>query len=354
MKISKGHLVVSPLRRCNLPTSVRLPWRPDCKTAFQTAFALWKRTHKPQQIMAERNISILIPCFNRFCAPLVKTLHDLAAATQSPRHDAFNFEIIVADDKSSRVGCVEANREINALPHCRLLEMDHNVGRAEIRNVLAQNARYEWLVFLDCDVNIPDSHFLQNYLQCDERHEVVYGGVSLPPFGKRFHGNLRYRYEKRCLPKFSVENRLAQPYQSFRTCNFMVSKQTLLNHPFDGRIRTYGYEDVLFGKSLTAAHIPVHHIDNPVEIDDFEDNGNFMYKTEEAMQTLFRMRDLMDGYSLITHYSAKIDRWNMRRPLLLFFRRFGKMMRKSLRGKHPSVSVYNLYRLLYYLSLEDD
>lgn len=30
------------------------------------------------------------------------------------------------------------------------------------------------------------------------------------------------------------------------------------------------------------------------------------------------------------------------------------MMRKSLRGKHPSVSVYNLYRLLYYLSLEDD
>ena len=91
-----------------------------------------------------------------------------------------------------------------------------------------------------------------------------------------------------------------------------------------------------------------------MEIDDFEDNGNFMYKTEEAMQTLFRMRDLMDGYSLITHYSAKIDRWNMRRPLLLFFRRFGKMMRKSLRGKHPSVSVYNLYRLLYYLSLEDD
>ena len=134
--------------------------------------------------MAERNISILIPCFNRFCAPLVKTLHDLAAATQSPRHDAFNFEIIVADDKSSRVGCVEANREINALPHCRLLEMDHNVGRAEIRNVLARNARYEWLVFLDCDVNIPDSHFLQNYLQCDERLKVVYGGVSLPPFGK--------------------------------------------------------------------------------------------------------------------------------------------------------------------------
>ena len=137
MKISKGHPVVSSLRRSNPPTPIRPLWRPDCKTAFQTAFALWKRTHKPQQTMAERNISILIPCFNRFCVPLVKTLHDLAAATQSPRHDAFNFEIIVADDKSSRVGCVEANREINALPHCRLLEMDHNVGRAEIRNVLA-------------------------------------------------------------------------------------------------------------------------------------------------------------------------------------------------------------------------
>ena len=304
--------------------------------------------------MAERNISILIPCFNRFCTSLVKALLDVASATQSPRHDVFGFEIIVADDKSTRVGCVEANRAINTLPHCRLLEMDHNVGRAEIRNVLARSARHEWLVFLDCDVNIVNPDFLLNYLLCDEKHEVVYGGVSLPPYGKRFRGNLRYQYEKRCLPKFSVENRLAQPYQSFRTCNFMVKRQTLLSHPFDSRIRTYGYEDVLFGKSLTAAHISVHHIDNPVEIDDFEDNSNFMYKTEEAMQTLFRMRHLMDGYSLITHYAAKIDAWNMRRPLLSFFERFGKTLRKSLRGRHPSVRVYNLYRLLYYLSLKED
>lgn len=299
----------------------------------------------------KKNISILIPCYNHVCMPLVRVLHEMAEQTVALCGGP-DYEIIVADDGSTDETCVCENRAINRLPHCRLLENGQNVGRAEIRNVLARAARYDWLVFLDCDVKIAEADFLLTYLKCDEKHDVVYGGICLPQPSPRLRHNLRYRYEKNCLPKFSVENRRAHPYQSFRTCNFMVCRQTLLDHPFDAGIRTYGYEDVLFGKALTAAQIPVHHIFNPVEIDDFEDNEIFLKKTEEAMQTLFKMRLAMNGYSLITSLAEKIKSWHLRRPLLFVFKILSPFMRSNLCGKHPSVRLYNAYRMLYYLRLE--
>ena len=43
----------------------------------------------------------------------------------------------------------------------------------------------------------------------------------------------------------------------------------MMEHSFDENFVQYGYEDVLFGKSLAMDHVAITHIDNPITLDFF-------------------------------------------------------------------------------------
>ena len=106
----------------------------------------------------KQELSILIPTYNTKCAGLVKALH-----RQAMQIEGLKFEILVADDGSTnQKTTTENNREISMLPHCSYLIRPTNSGRAAIRNYLAQSASSEWLLFIDCDVEIPPG-FLRCY-----------------------------------------------------------------------------------------------------------------------------------------------------------------------------------------------
>ena len=100
-------------------------------------------------------LSILIPTYNCDCTRLVKELYSQA------EHADVDYEIIVADDASPMVEHKMKNREINALPHCRLIELEENIGRARIRNRLADEARHEWLLFMDADAEVISDDFIE-------------------------------------------------------------------------------------------------------------------------------------------------------------------------------------------------
>ena len=93
-------------------------------------------------------LSILIPTYNYDCTRLVGDLHRQAERL------GVAYEIIVADDASPIPTYKERNRAINALAHCRLIELEENVGRARIRNRLADEAQHEWLLFMDADAEV--------------------------------------------------------------------------------------------------------------------------------------------------------------------------------------------------------
>lgn len=93
-------------------------------------------------------ISILIPTYNAVCLPLVERVCAQALALQVP------YEILLADDASC--GSFRwQNRLMDQWPGCRYLQMEENQGPARIRNYLASQARYPYLLFLDSDV-MPD------------------------------------------------------------------------------------------------------------------------------------------------------------------------------------------------------
>ena len=294
-------------------------------------------------VPVKRELSILIPVYNGHCLSLVTELSRQAEAVEG-----LIYEIIVADDGSPDAACVEANRPIEHLPHCRYVVRSENIGRSAIRNFLAREAQYCWLLYLDGDMSIVRPDFLQNYLN-DDSSNVAYGGYTV---GHAETSCLRYLYEKGAEASHTVEQRRLQPYRDFHTANFMVSREVMTAHPFDERFRHYGYEDVFWGKQLRQAGIAITHIDSPAHFAIFEDNAHFVAKTEDGLRTLHQFRDDLRGYNNLLTFVNGIHLSPVKWGIRLWHLLFGSLERRLLCGSHPSLTLFKLYKLGYYLSLE--
>ena len=291
----------------------------------------------------KQELSILIPTYNGDCRRLVEEL-----SRQAVDVGGLRYEIIVADDGSTDRRFVEWCKEVERLPETHFIDHGKNVGRAAIRNFLASQARYNWLLFLDCDMTIVSPHFLQNYLETDETAPVTYGGYVV---GQGERTCLRYIYERQCEPQHRAEERRKRPFLHFHTCNFLVRRDVMLEHPFDERFRHYGYEDVLFGKQLQRAGISVTHLDNPVGFCTFEDNPHFVSKTEEGLRTLHQFNQELRGYSQMITFTDGIHLGSVRKAICLLHRLISPFARRNLCGKRPNLRLFRIYKLGYYLTL---
>ena len=294
--------------------------------------------------MAIAALSILIPTYNDLCFTLVGDLR------QQAEEAGIDYEILVGDDGSTDAEVIEKNRKICKWPHCHYLIQIQNIGRAAIRNFLAKEAHHDWLLFIDSDMTIARVDYLSKYLAM-EGSEVVDGGVIIGGDADTLKGNLRYLYEKTSEQEHTAEKRQQHPYQDFHTANFLIRRDLMLAHPFDERFRHYGYEDVLFGKQLRAKGVKITHIDNPLGFSTFEENTQFILKTEEGLRTLHQFQsDLRDYSRLLTLVEG------IHLPIILSLIRcwhklFGKWERKTLCGSHPRLRLFKLYQLGYYLTI---
>lgn len=307
-------------------------------------------------------LSILIPTYNHVCTELVESLQ--AQASSLPN---LEYEILVADDGSTDEYTIEENRIINQLDNCRYIERETNVGRAAIRNFLAKEAKYPWLLFIDSNMDVILSEYLSNYLnQIKEnnadfedsihiKYGVIYGGYQIKrddETKERLKNNLRYIFESRGTQNGDYRERQANPYRDFHTSNFIVQRSIILKHPLDERFYHYGYEDVLWGKTLKDNHILIKHIDNPLGYEHFIGNMSFVSKTEESLRTLYQFREELEGYSKIIDYAQRLKRWHLSHLCQKLFPLFSLPIKARLTGNKPSILWFNIYKLLYYIHLE--
>lgn len=293
----------------------------------------------------KRELSILIPVYNADCREQVKALSRQAEVVPGLR-----YEIIVADDGSPDQRCVELCREVEHWFHCRFIDLGVNIGRAAIRNFLASQAHYEWLLFMDAEMVVDSGRFLMNYFEIDFT-DVAYGGYYV---GKGERSNLRFLYEKDCEPQHLATERRKRPFRHFHTSNFMVRKGIMLGHPFDERFRQYGYEDVLWGKQLRQAGVTVVHPDNPVGFCTFESNERFVAKTEESLRTLSLFYSDLRGYSKMIAFVESIHLAPVRWGIRLWHFIFGALERRILCSSHPDLRVFKLYKLGYFMTINNN
>lgn len=299
------------------------------------------------------DLSILIPTYNNACLELVKSLQAQASAMPG-----LHYEIIVADDGSTDIESVKTNRGINTIPHCRYIERERNTGRAVIRNFLAQQSAGEWLLFIDSDMVVRNASFVANYVstihaQKGTSRPIIYGGYTIAfADHNALSGNLRYIFEQKNKQNADYRLRQAHPYHDFHTSNFIVSRDIMLQHPLDERFRHYGYEDVLWGKTLQDHGIAILHVDNPLSFEHFETNKAFLDKTEEGLHTLYQFRDELRGYSTLIKHAEKVCRLPFAQWCVTKAFPFASLHIKStLMGNGNNIALFNIYKLMYFIRL---
>ena len=349
-------------------------------------------------------LSILIPLYNQVGVALAMALSKQVAQCAKEEEKKKNegkdnaeatislgFEIIFADDGSADIAAKQRNAIIAQLPFCQYIERPKNTGRSAIRNFLAQTAPYNHLIFLDGDVTIKRHDFVQTYLahrndadviigtlhfsrvqmDCDTTEEIIGQTKEVKEVTKEtkketkeakeetkvssesmlYDDNLKYRYEQQFLAKHPIKKRMEQPYASFRTTNFMVRRDLMLAYPFDETFHEYGYEDTLFGKQLKNHGATLIHLDNAATIADYVDNATFVAKTEESLRTLAAHAHQLQGYSTLLHTVNRLKGLHLLPLIALAFRLFKGLLHKYLCSNSPSVFLFNVYKLGYFVSL---
>lgn len=307
--------------------------------------------------MTHIDLSILLPSYNNVCVSLVQVLQRQADALWGKLDKPFRYEIIVADDGSTDAACIDANRVIGDMLHCRYLRMEQNVGRAQIRNVLISESSGDYVLLIDSDLFLCDDNYLYKY--ATSTADVVYGGTRIGGEGfamvdneantENLKGNLRYIYEKKAEPSHRAVFRQLRPNQEISVCNLYARRDIMEAHPFDSRFKAYGYEDVLFGKRLAESGIEVTHIDNPVLINEFEPNSVFVKKTEEAILTLCRFEQDLEGYSNLKTKVTTLGRYIPLSLFRLWHRIMKNKEKRNLTGSKPSLLLFKLYKLGFFL-----
>ena len=288
------------------------------------------------------SLSILIPVFNWDCTRLIKDLHFQGLVLGIP------YEIIVADDCSTDRELFEKNRIVaESHENCRFFGLPHNIGRAAIRNYMADQSKYEKLLFLDCDAEVKDKKFLKKYVEASDKASVVCGGLTHPDEIPMKGQELRYLYEKNAAYERSAGFRSQNPYLRFTSFSFMIDRDVFMKIRFDESYVRYGYEDVQFGHELEAGGVSILHIDNPLAHIGLDDSASYLNKTRQAVQNAFDHQDeIGDSSKLLTNYN-KVRSLKMRWVFRFFWAFFQKSMEKNLLGPKPKLRIFSLYKLCY-------
>lgn len=293
-------------------------------------------------------LSVLIPTYNFDCTRLVRRLAEEAESLSS------GIEILVADDCSNDSEVRQANALLDKVAGCRVFMRPQNGGRAMTRNFLASQARFDHLLFLDADGMPVRKSFLADYAQKAGKSDVVCGSIVHPDACPSPDKSLRYRYEKDAERRFTAEKRNARPYASFRSFNFMITKEAFNMVRFDEDFKDYGYEDLLFGRQLQEKGLRILHIENPMLNTDIEDNDVFLQKIRESNATLKKFYTKLRGSSSLIRGYELLRRCHLQGLASWLFKRCKKGLESNLLSSNPSLEYLKVYKLLHLSSLMNE
>ena len=290
-------------------------------------------------------LSICIPVYN---SRPYELLHSILR--QLP-HLPKGTEIRVADDGSAPENRAEVEK------YCHKHGIDYhqeprNVGRAAIRNILMQKSKGEWLLFLDNDAIIPDGHYLKNYYSYRLNGGVVCGGVHyLPPAQSGCELRHRYGLIRECKP---AAERAKNPYNSFKTNNFLAHNSVFTQVQFDESLKNYGHEDTLFGLQLAQKKIAIQHVNMPTHHAVSDTNERFLKKSKAALHNLkYIAQNYPELRSQLALYNLAYRLRKM--GLALLYLKWAALKKpqweRQLLNGTASMRIFDLYRLLKLLEL---
>jgi glycosyltransferase involved in cell wall biosynthesis len=294
-------------------------------------------------------LSILIPTYDYDISSLVEEIHTQLTKT------AYVFEILCLDDCSKNQETIQKNERINSFSNASYTVLPENIGRSRIRNLLAQKAQYDWLLFLDADVMPVQSDFITKYVEAiSDEKEVIYGGILYQEEKPKQENVLRWIYGKE-REALSVQQREEASYLRFLTLSFLIKKEVFQKVKFNEEIPNARHEDTLFANDLKHAEVHMTHIHNPVYHLGLDTSKEFIRKSMESVEVLIlflKNRLIEHDDILITKVFKRVKTVGINHVLSLMYRWFGNRFEKNLLSNNPSMFIFDLYRLTYLCYLD--
>ncbi len=292
-------------------------------------------------------ISVLIPVFNYDIRQFVQILYQQAKQIGKP------FEILVLDDASTDANLQKKNAKISNLNFVFYEALPQNIGRARIRNLLADKAQYEFLLFMDCDAMPVSDDFLQNYIAACQPNRLVCGGrvyQNTAPKAANLYLHWHYGSQRETQ---AASKRNKEPYFSFMSNNFIAPKTIFSTLRFDEILTGYGHEDTIFGLELAQKNIAILHIDNPLQHTGIEKADIFVKKTEQAVKNLLILEKkygtLPQIRLLATFY--KLKKYKLVWAARLFYWFFGSFLKAYLIRGQANLRWFDIYKLAFLATL---
>jgi len=275
-------------------------------------------------------LSVLIPVYNYSVEELVSQLADQLTG------ENIQFELLLLDDHSTQF----ANQygKFENLEHVSILKSDKNLGRSKARNALAKKAKYDLLLFLDCDSLPVRDNFIESYLSHAEAKKVLVGGT-------RYKNN--YAHSERLHWLYGTK-RESLDQAGFHSNNFLIAREDFLNVQFDESLTQYGHEDTLLGIHLKEEGIEVERIDNPVFHCGLEDNETFLKKALMAVENAWDLTEEgkieADDIRLIKTYTRWTSSWHGK-LLLSFIRKNESRWEKICLSENPRLYALDFLKI---------
>ena len=211
---------------------------------------------------AKPQLSVLIPYFKDDPAPLLSALLGQQTGGAS-------VEILLYDDGTGDAAINEKTAAIikQSPAPAQLLIAAQNKGRSAARNELKNNARADWVLFLDADMRPVTEQFLDDYVKAIQKGsaDIVFGGFTVPKEAESADQEL-HRALSEVSDCLSLEARRAAGPQFVASSNLCVRKSVLDAEGFDDGFVGWGWEDsewaARVAKRFTLIHadIPALHL----------------------------------------------------------------------------------------------
>ncbi len=292
-------------------------------------------------------LSVLIPCFNYNIVALVKELHLQLVDTN------IAFEILCLEDGSNKEH-IASNAEINDLEYTKQFISTANKGRITTRLELANNSKYNWLLFLDADVMPRKETFVSEYLDSlSNEYDAVYGGFYYKEQPTNINARLRWKFG---LKKEQVEAKVRnkKPCKVVISGNFLIKKDVFIQLNNSINSKGYGYDN-FFGARMKHFGTKILHIDNEVFHLGIEDNDTYIGKVRQAVQTLNKLyqenqtlktqNDLLESFKFLKRFKINF-------LFAKLYSKFYASFESNLKSKNPSLWLLQCYKLSYLSHLD--
>ena len=220
-----------------------------------------------------------------------------------------------------------------------------------------ERARYENILFLDCDSEVRHDDFLKRYIERSKKSAVIYGGRKFDMMRPEQAAYMLHWLYSTKAEWVDARIREANPIRYFKTNNFLIKKELFSRICFNEELKDYGHEDTLFGYELLRKNIVIDHSDNPVYHTGIKSTGDFLKNTREGFINLKHIlaSGLFDSRGMdimgLAHVHRQTENRLFLKAMTLFFALFEKAMRKNLHSEKPSLFVFSLYKLGFFCSL---